>query len=69
MTQEKFIPDMEKVKATSAKVQALCQRMDAEILVLDDIIAQLDEEIRQSPLYQYRLNKAKKLLNLSVSQK
>ena len=69
MTQEKFIPDMEKVKATSAKVQALCQRMDAEILVLDDIIAQLDEEIRQSPLYQYRLNKAKRLLNLSVSQK
>ena len=31
MTQEPFTPDMEQIKATSAKVKALCQRMDAEI--------------------------------------
>ena len=69
MTQEPFTPDMEQIKATSAKVKALCQRMDAEILILDDIIAQLEEENRRSPLYQYRLNKAKRLLNSNISVK
>ena len=64
MTQQSFIPDMEKVKATSAKVKILCERMDAEILILDDIIAQLEEQNRNSPLYQYRLNKAKRLLKM-----
>ena len=63
MTQEKFTPDIEQVKKTSLKFQALCQRMDAEILILDDIIAQLEEQNRSSPLYKYRLNKAKRLLN------
>jgi hypothetical protein len=63
MTQEAFVPDIEKIKATSAKVKVLCERMDAEILILDDIIAQLDEQIRSSPLYIYRLNKAKRLLS------
>ncbi|GBF82451.1 hypothetical protein [Aphanothece sacrum] len=69
MTQEAFIPDMEKIKATSAKFKELCQRMDAHILVLDDIIAQLEEENRRSPLYQYRLNRAKRLLNSNISVK
>jgi hypothetical protein len=71
MTPEAFIPDTEKIKATSAKVKVLCvlrsrslrDRMDAEILILDDIIAQLDEQIRSSPVYAYRLNRAKRLLN------
>jgi uncharacterized protein YdcH (DUF465 family) len=63
MTQEAFTPDIEKIKANSAKFQALFKRMDAEILILDDIIAQLDEQIRSSPVYAYHLNKAKRLLN------
>ncbi len=42
---------MEKIKATSAKVKTLCQRMDAEILALDDIIARIEEENRCSSLY------------------
>ncbi len=63
MTQEKFIPDIEQVKKTSIKFQELFKRMDAEILILDDIMAQLDEQNRSSPLYIYRLNKAKRLLN------
>ena len=69
MTKKAFVPDMEQIKATSAKVQALCQRMDAEILVLDDIIAQLEEDNRHSPVYQYRLNRAKRLLNGNVAVK
>ena len=67
MTQEKSIPDIEQIKATSAKVKKLCERMDAEILILDDIIAQLDEQNRNSPVYQYRLNKAKRLLKIESS--
>ena len=63
MTPEKFTPDIEQVKKTSLKFQALFKRMDAEILILDDIIAQLEEQNRSSPLYKYRLNKAKRLLN------
>ncbi|MDJ0845410.1 hypothetical protein [Crocosphaera sp.] len=67
MTQEPFTPDIEQIKATSAKFKALFERMDAQILVLDDIIAQLEEENRRSPIYQYRLNKAKRLLNSNVN--
>ncbi len=67
MTQEKFIPNIEQVKKTSVKFQKLFQRMDAEILILDDIIAQLEEQNRTSPLYQYRLNKAKRLVQKQES--
>lgn len=67
MTHKSFTSDLEQVKITSAKVKILCQRMDAEILILDDIIAQLEEQNRNSPLYQYRLNKAKRLLKMESS--
>jgi hypothetical protein len=69
MIPEKFIPDIEQVKKTSLKFQELFKRMDAEILILDDIIAQLEEQNRSSPLYQYRLNKAKRLLNREANVK
>lgn len=45
---------MQQVKATSAKAEILCQRMDAEILILDDIIAQLEEQNRNSPFLSIR---------------
>lgn len=64
MTQESFPLDMEKIKAISSKFKALCQRMDAQIF-----ITQLEEENRCSPLYQYRLNKAKRFLNSNISAK
>ncbi len=67
MTQEKFIPNIEQIKKISLKFQELCKRMDAEILILDDIIAQLDEQNRNSPVYQYRLNKAKRLLQSPIN--
>ena len=67
MTQETFTPDIEQIKKTSLKFQELFKRIDAEILVLDDIIAQLEEQNRNSPLYQYRLNKAKRFLDIKTS--
>ena len=64
MSEQRQLPDIEKVKQTSAKIQGICKRVDANILILDDIIAQLEEGIRQQPIYHYRLKRAKRLLNL-----
>lgn len=62
MTEQRQLPDIEKVKQTSAKIREICKRADANILILDDIIAQLEESIRSSPVYQYRLKRAKQLV-------
>lgn len=64
MTQQTPPPDLETVKQRAAQVQDICKRADAGILILDDLIAQLEQDIRSSSLYRYRLNKAKHLLNL-----
>lgn len=45
-------------------MQEICKRWDALILVTDDMIAQLEEQIRQQPNEIYRLRKAKRLLNI-----
>ncbi|WP_242057158.1 MULTISPECIES: hypothetical protein [Oscillatoriales] len=63
MTDKPQPPSIEKVKERSARVQEICKRADANILILDEIIAQLEEENRRSPLYQSRLRRAKRLLN------
>ena len=68
MTQQRQLPDLEKVKQTSAKIQEICKRADANILILDDIIAQLEADNRSSPIYQYRLKRAKRLLNFPQEQ-
>ncbi len=64
MNEQRKKPDIETVKRTSAKVQEICKRADANILILDYIIAQLEEDIRQQPLQRYRLEKAKQLLKM-----
>ncbi|HEY9694454.1 MAG TPA: hypothetical protein V6D15_19805 [Oculatellaceae cyanobacterium] len=64
MTQNQPLPNLEQVQQTSAKIKEVCQRADAGISILDDLIAQLDQQIRSAPMYSYRLNKAKHLLNI-----
>lgn len=64
MIQQTQPPDIEKVKQRAAKMEELCKRWDALILVTDYMIEELEEQIRQQPLYQYRLRKAQELLNL-----
>ncbi|MBV9385670.1 MAG: hypothetical protein JOZ78_04495 [Chroococcidiopsidaceae cyanobacterium CP_BM_ER_R8_30] len=64
MTQQPPPPDIERVKQRAAKVQEICRRADAGILILDHAIGQLEEQIRSSPLYRYHLNKAKRLLSV-----
>lgn len=64
MTQQPQPPDLEKVKQRSAKMQEIGKRSDANILILDYIIGQLEEQNRQQPMYQYRLKKAMRLLDI-----
>jgi thiamine monophosphate synthase len=54
-------PDLETVNQWAAKVQEICKRADAEILILDDIIARIKQDIHSSKLYQFRLRRAHKL--------
>ena len=68
MTDKPQPPDIEKVKQRSAKIREICKRADANILILDDIIAQLEQDNRSSPVYQYRLKRAKQLLNFPQQQ-
>ena len=63
MTKNHQLPDLARVKARSVKIQEICKRADANILVLDEIIAMLEENIRSSPMYKSRLRRAKRLLN------
>ncbi len=42
MTDKPQPPDIEKVKERAAKVQEICKRADANILILDEIVAQLE---------------------------
>ena len=58
-------PDIERVKQTAAKMQKICQRWDALIMVTDDMIAQLEEQIRKQPNHIYQLKRAKRLLNIN----
>ncbi len=64
MTEKPQPPDIEKVKQTAAKMQEVCKRWDALILVTEHMIGELEEQIRKQPNEVYRLNRAKSLLNL-----
>jgi hypothetical protein len=53
MTQREFTPDIQKIQSTSLKFREIFQKMDAEIIILDDLIAQFDEKSRNSQVYKY----------------
>ncbi|WP_019500127.1 hypothetical protein [Pseudanabaena sp. PCC 6802] len=51
------IPDPQKVQKTVVKLQEVCQQFDALNFTLDELIAQVDAEIQNSPLTIYHLRK------------
>jgi hypothetical protein len=63
MNQPITVPDSETVARSVARWQEVCNRLDALNVLLDEAIAQVEEDNRRSPLYQYRLERAKKLLD------
>jgi hypothetical protein len=68
MTQFSHPPSLERVKARAAKFQGVMQRADANLVILDHIIAELEADICKQPMYQYRLKKAKQLLNIDFAE-
>jgi hypothetical protein len=54
---QQAIPDPEKVKKTVRELRAVCRQFDALNFQLDELIAQVDLEIRNSPLTAYQLGK------------
>lgn len=59
MKKQPRIPDAETRAREVANLRAVVKRMDANILQLDELIARLEADIRNSPLTAYRLGKAK----------
>jgi hypothetical protein len=68
MTHKLQQPDLERVKARAAKFQEVMQRADANLVILDHIIAELEADIRKQPMYQYRLKRAKQSLNIDFTE-
>lgn len=67
MTEPKQLPDLETAKRRAAKMEEICRRADAGILLLDDLIAQLEQEIRASRVYQFRLKRARQLCDRPIN--
>lgn len=62
MTQQPPLPDQEKVKQTVTKMREVCRQFDNVNLALDELIAQIETDIRNSPLTAYRLGKMKPII-------
>ena len=59
MTQQPPLPDPEKVKQTVTRMREVCRQFDNLNLALDELIAQIEADIRNSPLTAYRLGRMK----------
>lgn len=69
MTEKAKSPDPAAINRTVARLHETCQQLDALTLLLDDAIAQVEAENRKSPLYAYRLKRAKRLLDSPKPEK
>jgi hypothetical protein len=52
-----LIPDPQKIQKTVLNLRKVCRQFDALNCTLDELIAQIESEIRNSPLTSYRLGK------------
>lgn len=69
MTQKNQLPDPEKVKQTVAKMREVCRQFDSLNLALDELIAQIEADIRRSPLTTYRLGKIQRVSEATESER
>jgi len=69
MTQQPQLPDPEKVKQTVAKMREVCRQFDSLNFALDELIAQIEADIRRSPLTTYRLGKIQPVSQVIESEK
>jgi imidazoleglycerol phosphate dehydratase HisB len=54
-------PDPEVIQKTVRNLRGVCQRLDALTLSLDELIAMVEVDIRNSPINVYRRENAKRL--------
>jgi hypothetical protein len=54
-----ILPDPNKAQKTVVKLQEVCRQFDSLNLTLDELIAQVDVEIQNSPLTIYHLKKSR----------
>ena len=59
MNNQPRIPDPETRKRSVERLREVCRQFDALNLLLDEAIAQVEADIRNSPLTAYRLGKAR----------
>lgn len=67
MTEQAKVPPPEIIEKTVKNLQAVCVRMDALTMEIDELIAMVEAEIRNSPINVYRREKAKRLAE-SINQ-
>lgn len=69
MTQKPPVPDREKVKQTVTKMREVCREFDSLNFALDELIAQIEADIRKSPLTAYRLGKIQPVSQTTESER
>ena len=57
MRQKPSLPNPEKVQQTVTKMREVCRQFDHLNLSLDELMAQIELDMRNSPLTAYRLGK------------
>lgn len=60
MTPKVKLPAQSAIDRSVTRLQATCQQLEALTMLMDDAIAVGEAENRQSPLYTYRIQKAKR---------
>lgn len=63
MMNQPQIPDAQERLHSASKMRELGKRIDNNLLDLDELIAQLESDIRNSSLMAYRLGKLQKINN------
>ena len=69
MTQTPQVPDPEKVKQRVARMREICQMFDAQILILDELIADVEAQNRNNPINLRRREKGKRLVESLIAEK
>lgn len=69
MNDQPRIPDPETRRLWIERMQEICRQFDDLNLILDEAIALVEADIRNSPLNAYRLRKAKQRVALESGKK
>ncbi len=69
MTQQPQLPEPEKVKQTVTQMREVCRQFDSLNFALDELIAQIEADIRNSPLTAYRLGKIQPVSQATESER